>query len=64
MTNSKGNTTLCRAVKLGNNERIQVKRLVEFFCLLKAILPGGGINNQDGIDRHVCALAHHGNNFF
>lgn len=50
MSDRHRDAALCSAIELGDDDAIEVERLVELTCLLKAVLPRGRIDDEHGID--------------
>ena len=57
MAHRYGNAALGRAIELGHDDAIQVERLIEFACLLQAVLARRGIDDENGLHVHVCTFA-------
>ena len=59
MADGKRDAALGRAVELRDDERVQLELAVELARLLKAVLTGGGVDDEYGVDGQLRALAHH-----
>ena len=54
-----GDSALGRSVELGDDEGVELERAVELPRLLKPVLAGGGVDDENGVDGDARPLAHH-----
>ena len=59
VADGKRDAALGRAVELRDDKRVQLELAVELARLLQAVLTGGGVDDEHGVDRQLRALAHH-----